>query len=87
MSRLIGKDQNRKTFLANRHLKRAVVLYKTQKSLERHRRMKHQHCAEELSNLITRSCEKITADQCFPPSTSQAFDNFKVTDRETENIF
>ena len=87
MSRLIGKDQNRKTFLANRHLKRVVVLYKTQKSLERHRRMKRQHCAEELSNLITRSCEKTTADQCFPPSTSQAFDNFKVTDRETENIF
>ena len=55
--------------------------------------MKHQHCVEELinksilSDLITRSCEKITADQCFPPSTRQAFDNFKLNDQETENIF
>ena len=52
--------------------------------------MKHQHCARELinssilSDLITRSCEKITADKCFPPS---AFDNFKLTDQEIENIF
>ena len=67
--------------------------YKTQKGLERHRRMKHQHCVEELinksilSDLITRSCEKITADQCFPPLTRQAFDNFKLNDEETENIF
>ena len=42
--------------------------------------MKHKHCAEELinrnvlSDLITRSCEKIIADQCFPPSARQAFD-------------
>ena len=67
--------------------------YKTKKGLESHKRMKHQHCPEELinrsilSDLITRSCEKITADKCFPPSTRQASDNFKLTDQEIENIF
>ena len=39
------------------------------------------------SHLITRSCEKITAGQCFPPSTRQVFDNCKHTDQEIENIF
>ena len=67
--------------------------YKTKKGSERYKRMKHQHCAGELinksilSDLITRSCEKITADKCFPPSTRQAFDNFKLTYQEIENIF
>ena len=55
--------------------------------------MKHQHCAEELINrsiisgLITRSYGKITPDKYFPPSTRQAFDNFKLTDQEIGNIF
>ena len=90
MRRLMGKNQNRKTFLVNCHLNRN---FSCQLSLERHRKMKHQHCVEELinkrilSDLIARSCEKIIADQCFPASTRQAFDNFILNDQETENIF
>ena len=90
MSRLMGKNQNRKTSLVNCHLKGN---FSCQLSLERHRKMKHQHCVEELinkrilSDLIATSCEKITADQCFPASTRQAFDNFILNDQETENIF
>ena len=67
--------------------------YKTKKGLERHKRMKYQYCAEVLinrsvlSDLITKSCEKITTDKCFPPSTRQVFDNFKLADQEIENIF
>ena len=86
----MGKNQNRKTFLVNCHLNRN---FSCQLSLERHRKMKHQHCVEELinkrilSDLIARSCEKIIADQCFPASTRQAFDNFILNDQETENIF
>ena len=90
MRRLMGKNQNRKTSLVNCHLKGN---FSCQLSLERHRKMKHQHCVEELinkrilSDLIATSCEKITADQCFPASTRQAFDNFILNDQETENIF
>ena len=89
----MGKGQNRKTYVVICHLKSGTLvicnkLYKTKKGLERHKTMKHQHCAEELinrsslSDLISRSCEKITADKCFPPSTIKVFDNFKLTDQK-----
>ena len=67
--------------------------YKTKQGLRRHIRMKHLHCAEELINssilsgLITSSCEKITAGQCFPLSAREPFDNFKLSDQKIENIF
>ena len=68
MRRLMGKNQNRKTSLVNCHLKGN---FSCQLSLERHRKMKHQHCVEELinkrilSDLIATSCEKITAVSAF----------------------